>query len=1150
MGRNLFAPQGQPAPAAAANAQPRAGRNLFATPEPENYEARTAGMTREQLVDEYRKAKINSPYYNHLVAKIEAPQAGETPEQAALRSGGQQPTGAPSQLLSGLGGAADTMAFGFADEIGAGAAALGGGDYNQALEKQRRFRASLEEENPGSYLTGQIAGVVPQIVGTLGVSGPMTGLGRMAANTASGAAQGGAYGFGSGEGVEGRLGEAASGAAIGGALGFAPSVVEGAYKGGKAIIGGAVRNVQKVTNPKVAAEKELVRQMVKDWKAGAKEEGRALSRGKPAPPRRFLNEDDLNAAEGAGQRTMVSDIGGDATRLKLDAAANISDEASNDLRGAAAQRQSDSGARTTQVVNDTFGDTNPKAITDDLRKQAQVANKAAYDLADAHPNATHMWNPVLQRALSTPAGKKALKTAIQKSREKALNNSEEVIEPIFEEDANGLMQFSGRFRKPSGEAVEGIEGIGLNLRFWDRIKRSMQDDINELQRIGRNDDAADIIATKNEMVANLDQSVPDYKTARGTAQEFFGKNDALEAGADYFRNMGSFDIAEARDALQKMSVPERELFARGYAGQLVTRISQMGEAENVAKLFKSPQARMKMRDAMGDDVADQLEAYTHREVVQSYLGTLLGSNSLTAKRQIAAEGLRAAAGGAGGWWLGNGDPTSIGAGMLVGLASRGGYRFTQRKVIERYAREMAELATSDDPAVIARILTKVSQDPGYMKFSRAVADGMPGNAPEINIPGGGLPGGAERIDPRMPFAAGGRVAMSKAGLVSKAAEAAGKLLGFVDEGVPKVVSRAGRSTVKHPVRKAFPGIYKDPRALLDDVQIEPEHPALKQLFGVTRDDLYEISKRKGNVDDILKIKDKPARGSAATDNIKTPRNAQRLVDALEVARTNEDLWKGMHGWYTMDPAYQQLVRDYGPEEAERLFRRYNTLTGMASPGSEVMTELQRGTAANMMDNKGLWDEFMMFGGTSVKDRGHNFPREISGVDGHPYHSTSQAPAMDTFVRTGKVDMKSAKVPTYIGASTPPELGNFTDLPIADAHFTRAVGLPDTRTAEKVYDHSMTMGEYKSVAPWYRDEVASKAGLEGVPAQAIHWGLFGPQTGVTTPVGAPKLELLARGIMETARRLGISPEKARDLVLTGKAHAFRNGGFVSALGAAA
>ena len=1069
------------------------------------------GMSKEQLFEAYRTLPKGSSQREAVKQKLMGIDA--------------QPM---TQLQSGIAGATDTLSFGLSDEINAGIAGLTGGDYDAELAAQRQMMRTAEEDNPGSYLTGQIAGVVPQVVATLGASAPATGLGRLGMNVAGGAAQGGAYGFGSGEGVAGRFGDGAEGAAIGAALGLAPSVVEGAYKGGKALASGAVRNVQKVTNPKVAAEKELVRQMVKDWKAAAKEEGRALSRGKPAPARRFLNEEDLMRAEEAGQRTMVSDIGGDATRLKLDAAANISEDASNELRGAAAQRQADSGSRITDVVNNTFGDTNPRSIADDLRERARIENDAAYDAAERNPNAVNMWSPVLQRAISTSAGKKALKTAISKSRNKALRNGEEVIEPIFEEDANGLMQFSGRFRKPSGEAVDGIEGVGLNLRFWDSVKRSMQDDIDELLRAGRRDEASDIIDIKNQMVGNLDAAVPEYATARTTAREFFGKEDALEAGAEYFKRMKSFDIAEARAALQKMSAPERELFARGYAGELVTRISTMGEAENVAKLFKSPQDRLRMRDALGDTVADQLEAYTHREVVQGMLGTLLGSNSMTVKRQIAAEGLRAGAGGVLGGYFSGGDPTTIGAGVLVGLASRSGYRFTQRRVIERYAREMAELATSDDPEVIARILSKVSQDPGYMKFSRAVSDGIAGSGrPQINIPGGDLPTGGERIEPRMPFA--------KGGIVKKVIEA---------------VARPGRSTVKNPVRKAFPGIYKDPRALLDDVRIEPEDPALKSLFGVTRDDLFEISKRKGNVDDILGIKGKPSRGSEATDNIKTPRNAKRLVDALEAARTNEGLWKGMHGWYVMDPAYQYLVREYGEELGGRMFQRLNTLTGMSSPGSEVITELQRGTAANMMDNLGRFDEFMSQGGMGKGTRGEDFPQELKAVDGHPYHSTSQAPAMENYLRTGRVEMGSAKVPTYIGASTPPELGNFTDLPIADAHFTRAVGLPDTRTAEKVYDHSMTMGEYKAVAPWYRDEVASKVGIESVPAQAIHWGLFGPQTGVTTPVGAPKLELLARGIVETARRLGISLEQARDLVLTGKAHAYRQGGYVSALGAAA
>ena len=137
-------------------------------------------------------------------------------------------------------------------------------------------------------------------------------------------------------------------------------------------------------------------------------------------------------------------------------------------------------------------------------------------------------------------------------------------------------------------------------------------------------------------------------------------------------------------------------------------------------------------------------------------------------------------------------------------------------------------------------------------------------------------------------------------------------------------------------------------------------------------------------------------------------------------------------------------------------------------------------------------------------------------------------------------MDSPKVPLYIEASGVPQTGFQTRTPVGDAHWSRAVGLADTRGKatrkgkEVVPDASVTNPEMSMLAPWWRDEIAGPMGLESVPAQARAWGTFSGQTGVTTPIGAPKLELIADQIMETSRRLGISPEAARDLVLTGEA----------------
>jgi hypothetical protein len=113
----------------------------------------------------------------------------------------------------------------------------------------------------------------------------------------------------------------------------------------------------------------------------------------------------------------------------------------------------------------------------------------------------------------------------------------------------------------------------------------------------------------------------------------------------------------------------------------------------------------------------------------------------------------------------------------------------------------------------------------------------------------------------------------------------------------------------------------------------------------------------------------------------------------------------------MDPLYQRFVDIYGADKAIGEYNKFNALTGMSSPGSEVLTELNRGTAANMMDTMGRFEDFRTFGGISEKKRGKNFPPELAGVIGHPYHSTAQAGPMgkrlvcqrQAFKRNGRLE---------------------------------------------------------------------------------------------------------------------------------------------------
>ena len=82
------------------------------------------------------------------------------------------------------------------------------------------------------------------------------------------------------------------------------------------------------------------------------------------------------------------------------------------------------------------------------------------------------------------------------------------------------------------------------------------------------------------------------------------------------------------------------------------------------------------------------------------------------------------------------------------------------------------------------------------------------------------------------------------------------------------------------------------------------------------------------------------------------------------------------------------------------------------------------------------------------------------------------------------------------------------------------------------------------------EAAKKAAAAEVKAAdqaalARAWGAFSPQTGVTTPIGSPKLELLADQVVQASKRMDVSPEDALLMFIHGNARlGKKKGGEVS------
>jgi hypothetical protein len=355
----------------------------------------------------------------------------------------------------------------------------------------------------------------------------------------------------------------------------------------------------------------------------------------------------------------------------------------------------------------------------------------------------------------------------------------------------------------------------------------------------------------------------------------------------------------------------------------------------------------------------------------------------------------------------------------------------------------------------------------------------------------------------------------------------------------------GRSTIRGAERKLFPGIYDDPREIVEraSARVAPENPAMEQLFGVTREDLSRIAMDREPTLYLPPGAPARPRGTEYADLLTKPGNTQRLQDILSEAMESP-LRPGMTGWYIMDPAYRRLVDLVGPEEAARRYTDFNVFSGIHSANAPVESEITRGSALNWLNRQGRVEDYIKYGGKmGIPGR----PEDMATIPGHYAHVTAHLKPSMKYLETGQLS-REAKTPAYMAASLPPELGTNINFPVGDAHYSRAIGLGDVRPMTQdpsALGASWSMPEAMQLHEWFARDVARPVGLPGVPAQALLWGAASPITGVKSLIGAPKLEILADQIMKTAKRLRITPEEARDLVLMGEAYAGKaEGGLIN------
>jgi hypothetical protein len=579
--------------------------------------------------------------------------------------------------------------------------------YDQAVAEKRALKQRAQEQHPGAYVAGNVAGamVLPGGAMMQGATLPA----RIARGAAVGAAYGGLSGAGEGENLTDRASRAAVGTVLGGAVGAAaPPLVEGAIQGGRALARPVVNAVRGAMNPADEAARRVVTGLERD----ARVDPGAINRLSPGE---FATE-----AQSGGPATIM-DMGGETTRALARSAANTSPEGRQLLNETINNRYEGQTGRITNWFNDAFNFPNATAQQEAIDQTQKAVNRGAYARAYRDGDKP-LWSPELERLTSAPAVEDALRSAAKTGQDRAVNQGYGGFNSPITISPDGRVVFN---RGPSGVPTYP------NLQFWDYARRELSDSASAAMRSGRKEEAARLGDLSRSLNNELDNLVPSYQQARAGAAQFFGASDALEAGKNYVAS--NFATPEARRALAQMSPTERQLFQDGFVSRYIETLDKAGDRRNILnQVAASPAAREKIEVALGPQRAAELEARLRVEGIMDLARGAVQGNSTTA-RQLAELGFAGGAGSLGAHGAYTTDPREMSAAAIAGALLAG-----KRHVDTRVAQQVARMLTGNDPQMVRRGIQLLSRSGGFMDALRT-ADSKIAQSGGQQVPTGLIP---------------------------------------------------------------------------------------------------------------------------------------------------------------------------------------------------------------------------------------------------------------------------------------------------------------------------------------------------------------------------------------------------------------------------
>lgn len=472
---------------------------------------------------------------------------------------------------SAISGAADAAGFGFGDELkgglDAGIAAVQGRDareaYGRSVADSRRYQAEAQEDNPISYLGGQIAGgFVPGSVAIRGANAlvkagsagarfaqarPVSSL--LVTGASGGAAAGATYGAGTDH--EDRVRGAKEGAAWGLALGAGGGVVFPA-------VGNLTRPiVQPVANALFRRGASPTAMVNRDLQRMAKRRGLTEE----------VAEEIASEAEQTGRNPTGARVLGEPGLTRLQANARASGKSGQAVENFALAERQQQAQRLAADMDTVLPRASARQATGEIADQFEEASKTLYQ-------------PVLAGEV----------------RAESMAKLQSVLARLPDAVTQRVQQVAANLARTEGaDAARMTTAQQAHL-----IKRALDDVLSTMRREGLGaDEFRALTRLKRDLLDAMDEGIEGYRGARQTWGGISEAREAMEVGQDFL----TMRVDELTEYAQGLTEAQRRYFEIGIRDRLEQLVSDVGSAPtrtNLAGRLEAGRVQERLKAVLGD----------------------------------------------------------------------------------------------------------------------------------------------------------------------------------------------------------------------------------------------------------------------------------------------------------------------------------------------------------------------------------------------------------------------------------------------------------------------------------------------------------------------------------------------------------------------